>query len=194
MFYKFYRLINLIKNMNRYKLCIIISFIFLIICVIYRKIKGLKGTWTNNFSDIIIMDDILHSNKIEGNNQINNQGRDSKGEIECKRVLEKIFNRPFNKYRPNFLRNPITGGNNNLELDCYNEDIKIAVEYNGRQHYEFVPFFHKNREAFMNQKYRDELKRIYCKENNVLLIEVPYTVKIKDIERYIKIKLGEKEV
>jgi hypothetical protein len=114
---------------------------------------------------------------------------DSKGEIECRRVLEKIFNKPFNKARPNFLNNPVTGGNFNLELDCYNEDLQIAVEYNGLQHYKYVPYFHKNNEAFLNQKYRDDMKRRICKDENIILIEVPYTVKVENIERFIKDEL-----
>jgi len=32
----------------------------------------------------------------------------SKGEIECKRALENIFNKPFYKKRPNFLKNDIS--------------------------------------------------------------------------------------
>ena len=111
--------------------------------------------------------------------------KESKGEKECRRVLETLFKRPFPNVRPNFLNNPVTGGDNNLELDCYNEELKLCCEASGRQHYEYVPFFHKNKEAFYNQKYRDEMKRMKCKENGVTLIEVPYTVKPEDIERYL---------
>ena len=38
--------------------------------------------------------------------------------------------------------------------------------------------FHKNKEHFLNQKYRDELKNMICKQNRILLIRVPYTIKI----------------
>ncbi len=44
-----------------------------------------------------------------------------------------------------------------------------------------------NKEAFRNQQYRDELKRRMCDDNNVTLIEVPYTV--KDIPTYLYNKL-----
>ena len=76
-----------------------------------------------------------------------------------------------------------------MELDCYNPELKLAVEYSGKQHYEYVPYFHKNKEAFLNQKYRDELKRRMCKDNMITLIEVPYTVKIQDIRGYLTNKL-----
>ena len=57
----------------------------------------------------------------------------SKGEQKCKETLEKIYGKEFLCVRPDFLRNPET--NRKLELDCYNEELKLAVEYNGIQHY-----------------------------------------------------------
>ena len=56
---------------------------------------------------------------------------------------------------------PVTGGNFNLELDCFNKELRIGLEYNGVQHYKYVPYFHKNKEAFLNQKYRDDMKEEY---------------------------------
>jgi hypothetical protein len=73
-----------------------------------------------------------------------------------------------------------------LELDCYNDELKIAVEYNGKQHYEFIPYFHSNKEAFQNMKYRDYMKQKLCSENGVKLIIVPYSVKHQEISDYIE--------
>lgn len=115
--------------------------------------------------------------------------KDSRGEIECRRVLENYFKRPFPKARPDIMVNPVTE-NYNLELDCYNSELKLACEYNGIQHVKYIPFFHKNREAFMNQKYRDHIKRELCAKNGIYLIEVPHTVKIQDIEAFIKNKIS----
>lgn len=108
---------------------------------------------------------------------------ESKGELECRRVMENLFRVPFPKITPDFLCNNVTG--RNLELDCYNAQLKIAVEYNGRQHYEFVKSMHKNYEAFLNQKYRDLMKQQLCRAAGVRLIIVPYTVKIPDIPEFI---------
>jgi hypothetical protein len=113
------------------------------------------------------------------------QKKDSTGETICRNYLEKRFNKSFQKARPNFLRNPVTGGDYNLELDCFNPELRLALEYNGAQHYKYIPYFHKNKEAFLNQKYRDEMKRVKCKENGIQLIEVPYTVKPHELEDYV---------
>lgn len=108
----------------------------------------------------------------------------SKGETICKQILEEIFERPFSKCRPHFLYNPVT--KENLEIDLYNEDINLAVEYNGRQHYEYIPYFHQNsREKFHTQRYRDEMKKQLCKEKNVPLIVVPYTVPNHRIKSFL---------
>ena len=118
-----------------------------------------------------------------------NRPKESKGEAECRRVLQSIFRKPFTSQRPDFLRNPVTGGSFNLELDCFDAELRIAVEYNGVQHYKYVPYFHRNNDAFLNQKYRDEMKRQKCKENGILLIEVPYSVKLEDIKGFIEKEL-----
>jgi hypothetical protein len=111
--------------------------------------------------------------------------KESKGEAECRRCLQDIFKKPFPSKRPDFLRNPVTGGNYNLELDCYNAEMSLAVEYSGIQHYKYVPYFHRNKDAFLNQKYRDDMKKRICKEYGINLIEVPYTVKVEDIRAYL---------
>jgi hypothetical protein len=150
------------------------------IIIIYALIRiGKKGTWSTSY---------FYPERTKKSSQ--SPPKESKGEIECRRVMQQIFNRPFPKARPDILNNPVTGGNHNLELDCYNADLRLAVEYNGAQHYKFISYFHKNKEAFLNQKYRDELKRRMCRDNGITLIEVPYTVKVSDIRRFIIKKLS----
>lgn len=107
---------------------------------------------------------------------------DSKGEIICREHLESKFKAAFPKVRPNFLKNPKTG--RNLELDCYNSDLGIAVEYNGAYHYNSNHYMFDESVA-----YRDALKKQLCEENGVFLISVPYTVKFEDIPKFIDDKL-----
>ena len=105
----------------------------------------------------------------------------SVGEKICKKVIEKLTGCKFKKVRPEFLKNPKTG--RCLEIDCYNDKLKLGVEYNGMQHYIFVPQYHKSKEDYQQQVYRDKLKAKLCKRNNIKLITVKYDV--EDIEQYI---------
>jgi hypothetical protein len=107
----------------------------------------------------------------------------SKGEDMCCRVLEELYGVPFIKARPDFLRNPETG--KNLELDCYNERLGLAVEYNGEQHYKFPNVFHRSYEDFIKQVRRDRFKLDMCDANNVYLITVPYNVPHSKIRDFI---------
>jgi hypothetical protein len=112
----------------------------------------------------------------------------SKGERICKNYLEYIFERPFQKVRPPFLYNTVTS--ENLELDMYNQEVNLACEYQGRQHYEYIPFFHgPTRDKFQNQKYRDEKKAELCRKNGVRLLIVPYTIPNEKIPEFIQKEL-----
>ena len=51
---------------------------------------------------------------------------------------------------------------------------KIIIEYNGKQHYEYVEHFHKDIETFKRKLYRDFRVKEYCLENDILFIEIPY--------------------
>lgn len=166
------------------------ALLFIVMLVIYNKITGYRG------SNKKINSSGIYNYIFKDTTPKYPRGppQESKGEKECRRVMEKIFKKPFPKIRPNFLRNTVTSGEENgdinLEIDCYNDQLKIGVEYSGIQHYKYTPFFHKNKEAFYNQKYRDEMKRVKCKENGILLIEVPYTVRLEDIEGFLRSRVN----
>ena len=178
---------------NWFETIMLCCILFIIVYGIYRRITNQKGSWSTMYHrfDKDLMD-IYNGDKSDDIIQRPKRRRPptvSKGEAECRRVLEEIFDLPFRKIRPYFLNNPVTGGEYNLEIDCYNEEMNLGVEYNGIQHLEYKPFFHKNYEAFLNQKYRDELKRRMCKDNDIILIEVPHTVKFENIESFLKKEL-----
>jgi hypothetical protein len=61
-----------------------------------------------------------------------------------------------------------------LRLDIYCPTYKIAIEYHGRQHFEYVPHFHGSYEEFVRSKERDERKESLCKENGIALIVFRY--------------------
>ena len=177
-----------------------LSLAFIIIYGLYRKFSGGKGTWASTF----YMPPSSGRRKSGGGgggwggggggegeyeSSPSKPPTESKGELECRRVLQYLFKKPFDKARPDFLRNPVTGGSFNLELDCFQADMRLAVEYSGRQHFEYTPYFHRNKDAFTNQKYRDHMKAQMCKENGINLIVIPYTVKLQDIKWTIEKEL-----
>lgn len=68
------------------------------------------------------------------------------------------------------------------EFPCYGEGLKldfflprkmIAIEVQGRQHYEFIKHFHGTRDGFVRQKQRDSRKARWCELNNIKLIKIP---------------------
>ena len=109
--------------------------------------------------------------------------RYNKAEEMCRSILERMYGRPFPSVRPNFLKNPKTG--KNLELDCYNPELRIALEYNGQQHHKYTPYFHSSKRQFYAQVHRDDWKRRKCREYGIKLIEVPYWIREDNLERYI---------
>jgi hypothetical protein len=112
--------------------------------------------------------------------------RSLKRETQCRRILEEVYGKPFRKVRPAFLRYPKTG--RNLELDCYNSEIGLAVEVQGMQHRAFVPFLHQNDpQKFRAQQKRDSWKRTRCKQLGVDLIEVSDTE--ADVDGYLRAQL-----
>lgn len=78
------------------------------------------------------------------------------------------------------ITNPETG--RPLEFDAFYPPWKLALEYNGRQHYYFTPHFHKNEDEFLAQMRRDVYKRELSKKYGICLIEVPYTVDTCDFD------------
>lgn len=80
--------------------------------------------------------------------------------------------------RPDFLVNPAT--KKNMELDAYFPDWKMALEYNGAQHYQFPNKYHpytlEGHKEFVSTRQRDALKKELLEEYDICLITVPYHV------------------
>lgn len=113
----------------------------------------------------------------------------SKGEHHTYKCLLNIFKVEFTKIRPNWLKNPYT--KRNLELDFFNEDLKLGVEYNGQQHYKISSKFHSSSKSHEDQIKRDAIKEELCYSNEVALIRIPWNIKQEYIQRFIYFKLIE---
>jgi hypothetical protein len=94
----------------------------------------------------------------------------SRGENLLINILGELYGKEFCKKRADFNINPETGSK--LEYDCYCEELKIAVEYQGLQHYKYPNKYHKTKEEFKDQINRDNIKRKNSKEHGIKLIEI----------------------
>lgn len=109
----------------------------------------------------------------------------SKGEIK----IEKYCSENYLKYKRQY---KIKGckNRNKLPFDfaLFDKNKLIAlVEYQGKQHYKPIKHF-GGEKTFKEQQKRDEIKREYCKANDIKLIEIPYWE--KDIETFIDERLN----
>ena len=96
-----------------------------------------------------------------------------KGEKEIIKIFEKhnikyVHEKIFEKCRN---KNP-------LKFDFYLPSYNICIEYQGKQHYEPVDFTGKGMELAEENFYyaieNDNIKRKYCEDKKILLIEIPY--------------------
>lgn len=159
-------LYKLFKN-NSSLIIFVISVIFLFVYWFFIG-KYKKGSW--------LLYDIQTSKRSR---------RSRNGEEKTRSIIENMTGKPFPSVRPNFLKNPKTG--RNLELDMYNSEYKIAIEYQGGQHIKYTPYFHRSYQDFLDLQERDRIKKILCEKNGIKLIYVDDS--IKDIEGYLRKKL-----
>ena len=91
-------------------------------------------------------------------------------------MQEKTFNDCYN---------PET--NVRLRFDFYLPDYNCCIEYDGIQHFEGWSNSLLN---LRDNKYRDNIKEEYCKNNNIRLIRIPYTdfdkISISYLESFFK--------
>jgi hypothetical protein len=91
----------------------------------------------------------------------------SLGEQRCKKAVEQLFKKEFKKVRLKEMRGL---GGKPLELYLYNEDLKLAIEHQGVQHYQDKKYFGLNR--FARQSEHDQRKVDYCRSNGITLIQI----------------------
>ena len=102
--------------------------------------------------------------KMQGGQWCSICSKGSKSEELVRVVMEQIFGVEFKRVRPSWLKND---RNVPMELDGYSQDLKIAFEYQGRQHYETMAFL-VDQDLKRIQK-NDKLKAKVCKERGVSL-------------------------
>lgn len=117
----------------------------------------------------------------------------SKGEEFIAKLLNK-YNINY-KYQYELVTKKLARNSNIIQIDFAikrNNHIYF-IEYNGKQHYEYIPFFHKGGMIdFEKQQRRDNVLRELCDlyKDNITLLEIPYNMKEDEIEKQIKVMLN----
>lgn len=106
----------------------------------------------------------------------------SKGELRIQEIL-KSFNIDF---ETQYMFDDCVGIKRRMPFDFYLEQFNLCIEYQGRQHYEPVDIF-GGQEQFEIQVNNDNIKRNYCKNNNIELLEIPHW-DFDNLENILKIK------
>lgn len=97
-------------------------------------------------------------------------------------ILETSLKKPFPKRRPRWLLN---SRGNQMELDGFCEELMLAFEYQGVQHFKENKHFHKK--SPLSQRIEDDLlKQRLCEKKGITLLVVPYTISAVDLPTYLK--------
>lgn len=97
--------------------------------------------------------------------------QDSYGETQVKNILNDLGV----KYKQEKLINvPIWGKDHLIRADFYLPKENCVIEFNGKQHYEYNPKYHKSEGSFKYQQERDKQLEIYCLKNNINLLVFRY--------------------
>jgi len=92
----------------------------------------------------------------------------------CRTIFEQIFKCKFPSVWPNWLRN---SRGNKMQLDGYCEQLKIAFEFQGPQHYKTNSLFTPSTETLKQRLADDTLKEKLCREQNIILVNIDWTPK-----------------
>ena len=90
-------------------------------------------------------------------------------------ITKKIFPDTIRQFSPKWI--------GKFQIDIYIPSLKIAVEYNGIQHYKAIEKF-GGEVKLLQQQARDEFVREKCKEYNVILLEWHYSIKVTEKNVY----------
>ena len=100
--------------------------------------------------------------------------KESKGEIEVSKLLKEnkiSFEREFIFKECKYIKE--------LPFDFYIKELNTCIEYHGKQHFESIKHF-GGEERLKEQMIKDEIKRNFCKENGINLIEIAYNEKVEN--------------
>ena len=106
-------------------------------------------------------------------------------EMVCK-LVTKMFKDyvVIPQHKPYFLKSSFGG---QMSYDVYISKLNIAIEHQGKQHFEPIDFF-GGEDSFMRQQIRDQEKKLLSEKYGVKLIYINYDEEIT--EELIRFKIG----
>jgi len=107
----------------------------------------------------------------------------------CRHYFEQLTHGEFLSVKPKWLLNK---NGNRMELDGLCEELSLAFEHQGKQHYQKVDHFNRRKETLRWRLESDELKRKICDKRSITLIEVPYWIESKDLPEWIENEIRSK--
>ena len=92
------------------------------------------------------------------------------GERICREHFEQLFGEKFPRKSPPWLLNK---SGNSMEMGGYSEELKLAFEHHGMQHYTTNNLYVTSIKALAGRRAADSLKRQLCRQHNITLVEIP---------------------
>ncbi len=111
------------------------------------------------------------------------QCNSSKGEVKIINYLNKLNAKFISQYKFKDCK-----FKQQLPFDFYLPQHNICIEFDGKQHFEIIEHF-GGLDYFIDRKIRDTIKNIYCQQNNIKLIRIPYW-DFDNIEEILKRELN----
>lgn len=120
----------------------------------------------------------------------------SKGEMVVNKILQKMKITFCPQYTPQGAQFKLSGYPMCFDFGIFNKNNQLIylIEYQGNIHYEYSNNGWNNKENFDKRQKKDEEKRVWCKQNNITLIEIPYWLMEEEIEGLIKETLIEPDM
>jgi len=165
----------------------------------YKEVKNFKSGGNIIFKvkvcSVINIEYIKNNIKRRIYKVLKRKNKPSKAEIRIAKYLKsnKIDYIQEKEYRDLF--NPKT--KQPLRFDFCSEQLNLCIEYDGIQHFEYIPKFHgkdplKGMKKLEAQKAKDRIKDEYCYERKIRLIRIKY-LDFEKIEEILEKELNKIE-
>lgn len=112
-----------------------------------------------------------------------NKGYNIVGSLYNESLLFKLIQETFPHYEIISQYSPVWLGRQ--RIDIFIKELNIAIEYNGKQHYEPVMYF-GGKEGYLKIVQRDNIKKKKCNKNGCKLIEVRYDEDLYKLVEWLK--------